>query len=406
MRALWQGGRVKLRRVVVGASLFAVSVAVGVAACSGSSDSTRAGAGERRTTAPVPVPVAPTSATPSTTAAPSDPLTYPGRTWQRAEAGDWSRLDADLARDGSTCVAVVKDGRLVHDAYWNGGSERAGQRIYSITKSLTALLVGMQVDDGSLALDDSASEQVDEWREGPAADVTVRSLLSMTSGRRWSEAADRRMIRATADQTALAVAAAQDREPGEQWVYDNAAAQTLESVLDDVVEDDDVVAMAADRLLGPLGMRDTTWGRDAAGNALTYSGARSTCLDLARVGQLMLTGGQWRGRQLLSTDLVRQITTPSSDLNAAYGLLWWTNATGRIVEIRRQAGFAADRAPYEGRLAPNVPAGAFWALGYGNQYVAVVPEENLVAVRLGARPATPDRVTFDTFTAGVLDALD
>jgi CubicO group peptidase (beta-lactamase class C family) len=56
-------------------------------------------------------------------------------------------------------------------------------------------------------------------------------------------------------------------------------------------------------------------------------------------------------------------------------------------------------------VAPNVPADAFWAFGYGNQYVAVVPSENVVAVRLGSRPATPDRVTFDGFTAGVLDAL-
>ena len=52
-----------------------------------------------------------------------------------------------------------------------------------------------------------------------------------------------------------------------------------------------------------------------------------------------------------------------------------------------------------------MPADAFWALGYGNQYVAVVPSEGVVAVRLGARPATPDRVTFDGFTGGVLDAL-
>jgi CubicO group peptidase (beta-lactamase class C family) len=387
--------------VVVGA------LATVTAACSGS-----AGAPASPTTSTTAT-ASPTPTPAVTTPSPEQTAVFPGRTWQRAEQGDWADLDAELRRDGSTCVAVVKDGRLVHDAYFNGGAERTGGRIYSITKSLTALLAGQQVDDGDLDLDASAAEQVEPWRGTGtgtgtgtgAADVTVRSLLAMTSGRRWSEAADRQMIRSTSDQTAFAVAAAQDAEPGERWVYDNAAAQTLEDVLDDAAPGGDVAAMAGDRLLGPLGMRDTVWGRDAAGNALTYSGATSTCLDLARVGHLMLNEGRWDGRQLLSADLVGQITTPSSTDNAAYGLLWWTNAAGRVVEIRRQAGFTVDREPYDGQIAPNVPADAFWALGYGNQYVAVVPSEGVVAVRLGARPATPDRVTFDGFTGGVLDAL-
>ena len=374
----------------------AVAIVV-VAGCSGSEDGRTAAAATSPTTVATPAPAA-------TTAAPT--ATFPGETWERAGSGDWSGFDAEMQRDGSTCVAVIRDGRLVHDAYWNGGAERTAHRTYSITKSLTALLVGMQVDDGALALDGSASQQVDEWRGTAAEAITVRSLLSMTSGRRWSDATDRQMIRSTDDQTSFAVGAEQQREPGDEWVYDNTAAQALESVLDDATASDDVVAMAQDRLLGPLGMRDTVWGRDAAGNALTYSGGTSTCLDLARVGHLMLNQGEWAGQQLLSRELVREMTTPSSQRNAAYGLLGWNNTPGRVVEILRQSGFATDKPPYEGQLAPNVPADAFWALGYGNQYIAVVPSENVVAVRLGARPATPDRVTFDSFTAGVLDALD
>lgn len=333
------------------------------------------------------------------------PDAFPGERWKRNDQGDWAKLDATLERTGSTCVAVIKDGELVHDAYWNGGSEHRRHRVYSITKSLTSLLVGMAADDGSVEIDATASEGIDEWRVGAAEDVTVRDLLSMTSGRHWDEGTDRRMIRDEADKTTYAVNLPQDHAPGTKWVYDNSAVQALESVLDDTFDTDDVPEIAQDRLLTPLGMRDTVWTRDQAKNALTFSGVESTCLDLARVGHLMLNRGAWDGKQLVSSGFVEQATSPSSRLNAAYGLLWWVNGKGRIVEVLRQAGYAEDKAPYDGQLAPGVPDDAFWAYGYGDQYVAVVPTEGVVAVRLGARPATPDALTFEGFTRGVLKGL-
>lgn len=357
-----------------------------------------------------PTPVAsPTSTAvpaPSAAVTPDEPVAvFPGAEWKESPRGEWGALDADLAAAGSSCVAVVQDGELVHEGYWNGGGADVQVRTYSITKSLTSILTSMAVDDGALALDDPASETVEQWRGGPSADVTVRDLLAQVSGREWSESIDRQLIRGVRDQTGYAVGLGQAGEPGE-WVYDNSGPQVLEQVLaDSMTSDGDVVALAQQRLLDPLGMADTTWPRDGAGQATTYSGVTSTCRDLARVGHLMGSDGQWAGEQLISSPLVESTTTAATEDNAAYGLLWWTNEAGRVVEARRQAGFAEDVAPYQGRLAPNVPADAFWAFGYGNQYIAVVPSENLVAVRLGPRPASPDQVTFDTFTSGVLEAL-
>lgn len=379
------------RRVAAGTAILALALT----ACSS----------EQPEPAPPPRAVPTPSPTPVETS-PEPAAVFPGAEWDEAPRGDWTALDADLAAAGSSCVAVVQDGQLVHEGYWNGGGRDVQVRTYSITKSLTSILVAMAADDGALALDDPASEQVDEWRVGPSTDVTVRDLLAQVSGREWSESIDRQLIRGVTDQTGYAVGLGQARDPGE-WVYDNAGPQVLERVLaESITEDGDVVDLARRRLLDPLGMDDTTWPRDGAGQATTYSGVTSTCRDLARVGHLMASDGQWDGDQLLSTALVEETTSAATEANAAYGLLWWTNEAGRVVEARRQAGFDADIAPYEGRLAPNVPADAFWAFGYGNQYVAVVPSENLVAVRLGPRPATPDQVTFDTFTAGVLQALE
>jgi CubicO group peptidase (beta-lactamase class C family) len=376
----------RMRTVVV------VIALVSVAACTGE--------------LPPPEPKIRTVTLPTLTPQP-EPDIFPGQDWRRGtiKGADFARLDRTLAQSGSTCVSIVKDGRLVHDESWGGTEARTPRRVYSITKSLTSILLGMAADEGALGLDDTASEYVDEWRVGPAAEVSVRDLLSMTSGRHFDEATDSRMIRSAADKSMFSAQLPQDAAPGDQWVYDNSAVQTIESILDDVFEDGDVTAIAEDTLLGPLGMRDTTWPRDQAGNATTYSGVESTCQDLARVGLLMLREGRWGDRQLVSSAYVAEATRPSSDLNAAYGLLWWVNGKGRIVEVLRQAGYPTDKPPYEGQLAPDVPDDAFWAYGYGDQYVAVVPSEGIVAVRLGARPATPDDLTFEDFTRGVLQAL-
>jgi CubicO group peptidase (beta-lactamase class C family) len=385
-------GAVRWRTVAVAGAL------VVVAACTGSPDEPRAPSSPPATTA---------TPTPSPTRAP-EPV-VPGETWSRDEVrgADFAALDAELAATGSSCVAVVKDGVLVHDAHWGGTDERSTRAAYSITKSMTAVLVGMAAADGDLALDDEVARHVDAWRGGASADVTIRDLLANVSGRRWDHDTDYgAMVRRAADKTAFALGLGQGAEPGTVWAYNNSAVQVLEAVLREATGQD-VAELAQERLLAPLGMDDTTWGRDPAGNPTTFSGVESSCHDLARLGLLMMRDGRWAGEQLVPAAFVDEATgRSSSDLNAAYGLLWWVNRPGRVVEVLRAAGFPADKPAYDGRLAPGVPEDAFWAYGYGNEYVAVVPSEGVVAVRLGARPATPDQVTFDGFTRRVLDSLD
>lgn len=327
----------------------------------------------------------------------------PGETWARGEAGDFSELDDRLAVDASSCLAVVRDGELVHEASWGDGSPVP---VYSITKSVTAVLVAMVVADGDLALDDPVARHVPAWRGTASQDVTVRDLMANVSGRQWTYDLDYgQMIRRAPDKTAFAVGLGQDQPPGERWEYNNAAIQVLAAVLESA-SGSSPARLASERLFEPLGMTRTTWPGDPAGNTTTYSGIESTCADLARFGLMLQREGRWGEDQIAPADVLTQATAASSsDLNAAYGLLFWTNREGRVQEVRRAAGFESDVPPRDGRLAPGAPADAFWAFGYGNQYVAVVPSEDVVAVRLGRRPVTPDRVTFESFTVGVLDAL-
>ncbi|MTB87405.1 beta-lactamase family protein [Aeromicrobium senzhongii] len=312
---------------------------------------------------------------------------------------DFTALDRLVDASGSTCTVVLRGDEVVHEH--PAGSRHATRRVYSITKSVVGVLLAIAASENALSLDDPVSRHVPRW-PAESGDVTIRHLMSMTSGRAWTEALDAAMIR-SADQTAAALATGQQDAPGTAWQYDNLASQVLSAVLTSAVGD--LEAYADDRLFAPLGLTDTSWSRDRAGTITTYAGIVSSCADLARLGVMMRDEGRFEGRQVLPAAAVAELTTPSSELNAAYGLLWWTNASGRVQEVRRAAGFDQDREPYRGRLAPAAPADAFWALGWGNQLVAVVPSADTVAVRLGPKPSGPDDLTIDGFTAAVLEGL-
>lgn len=309
---------------------------------------------------------------------------------------DFAGLDDLAARTASTCTLVMRGDEVVHE--YPTDSRAVTRRVYSITKSVVSILALIAAEDGLLDLDAPVARYVDGWPEASDG-VTVRHLLSMTSGREWTAALDQQMIGST-DQTAAALAVGQQDRPGTRWRYDNLAAQALSPVLGAAVGD--IEDFARDRLFEPLGLRDTTWERDGAGQVKTYAGIVSSCRDLARLGMLLRDGGEFDGRRILTAGATSELTTTSSDLNAAYGLLWWTNTEGRVTEVRRAAGFPDDRPPYEGRLAPSAPADAFWALGWGNQLLTVMPSADLVAVRLGPKPDDPEILTFETFTSEVL----
>jgi CubicO group peptidase (beta-lactamase class C family) len=145
------------------------------------------------------------------------------------------------------------------------------------------------------------------------------------------------------------------------------------------VTGDDIGVMTKHWLTGPLGMSDTSWRQRpwvAPGMDASSIGLCTTARDLARLGELMLAGGVWRGRRIVSRGYVEAAVTPSQSLNMAYGLLWWLN--GR--SLRTGPGMS-DRA-----LADAAPSDMYAAQGALGRKVYVVPSLALVVVRLGDAP--------------------
>jgi CubicO group peptidase (beta-lactamase class C family) len=338
---------------------------------------------------------------------------YPGDEWAAVEPGDagfdparLDRLAAQAEAAGSACLVVTRNGEVVDERYWQGMTADTPREAFSVTKSVTSTLVGIAQDEGLLDLAEPAAEHIPQWSGTPAEAVTVENLLSNDSGRHWDFATDYGgMAINAADKTAFAVDLAQDDAPGEVWAYNNSAIQTLSSVLESAAGQSPV-DFARTRLFEPLGMRHSELTTDAAGNALTYAGMKTTCLDLARFGHLMLRDGVWGGEPVVSPDYVEQATGESSTpLNAAYGWLWWLNHRGPIGSPRLATTGAADAPIADGQLVPDAPDDVFWALGFQNQIVAVIPSEGVVAVRMGGSPPPGSPFTQAELTIGVLDAL-
>ena len=150
----------------------------------------------------------------------------------------------------SVTTKVFVDGELVHQNL-NAAVDRPW-RVYSITKSVVSLLVGIAEAEGLLALEDPVARFVPQWRESASQEVTIRELLSMTSGRESTASLDDEMISIANDQTAYAIDLGQAATPGAQWHYDNIAAQILEPVL--TAATGDLVEFAQERLFTPLNL--------------------------------------------------------------------------------------------------------------------------------------------------------
>ena len=337
----------------------------------------------------------------------------PGEKWSHVrpgkvgfDIGELNAISHKLQGSNSTCFAVIRDGKVAHDSYFRGGGDDSPTSAYSITKSFTSVLVGIAADNGDLSLDDKASKYIPEWRGTPSEDVTIRDLLSNTSGRHWDLETDYgKMAFGVPDKTTFSIGLGQDEPPGQVWTYNNSAIQTLQAVLKKATGTEPAV-YGQKYLFDPLGMRNSTWGTDEAGNSTTFTGIVTTCLDLARFGLLMLHDGKWNGKQIVSSEFVRESTGgAASKLNAAYGLLWWVNDKGPVLGAATALGGGTRENPEATRLAPSAPKDTFWALGAGRQMVAVIPSKDIVAVRMGAAPADPEAVTPDTFTTAVVDAL-
>ncbi len=317
-----------------------------------------------------------------------DEFVYPEPDWSTELPEDHGLSSAGLAAmatvaDGSdsNCLLVSQAGVIVGEWYWNDfGPDTDQANVYSVSKSITSALVGIAVEQGELDLE--APVGFGEWQASESDAVTTRNLISNDSGRQWSFDLDYLQLGFQADQTQFAIDLDHQHPIGTWWEYNNAAIQTLERVLG-TATGTDVGVFAEQELFGKIHM-SSTMGRDSEGNPLTYQGVSASCRDLARFGYLYLRRGRWAGGvQVVPEAWVAESTTPSTDLNSAYGFMWWLNQPGHWV-----LPSAPVRTEGDGQIAPDAPTELFAAIGAFGQLIVVDPTTESVWVRLGPTDLT------------------
>lgn len=298
-----------------------------------------------------------------------DPCAEDRRSLQRTV--EWA-----LAHQTDSLI-IARGDCILTETYARGAAAESPQEVYSITKAMTAVLLGMAIEQGRIdSLDVPASRYFPEWSAAPRNQVTLRHLASMTSGVVDPGAA----VPAGLDPFAYVRLMPLEAEPGTRWRYNNWSYRLLFPILAQAFGKP-LKEASRELLFEPLGMTHTTWVdfAQAPGDAPVY--VRSTARDVARFGQFLLAGGEG----LISREFLAEAASPSQPLNPAYGLLFWLNRepTGYTLP----SGFHAA----EGRLLPSAPADLVAGFGARRHKLLVAASRNLVIVRFGEPvPGLPD----------------
>jgi CubicO group peptidase (beta-lactamase class C family) len=351
-------------------------------------------------------PATPPAATPSSRATPRAPASRPRIDYVALEAEIEKAITiGPVTLDNVRAVLVNVDGESKIAHYRHGFTEEDHGHVFSITKSVLSILIGIAVADGLIAdIDQPLSALLPKHREamsGDTAKVTLRHLMTMSGGFNnefpggfvWEEYAKpgRSFVKVLLERR-------QEFEPGRVFHYSDVSAHLVAAVLAAALERADgdrprtVLDYASEKLFDPLGISTSSafsqalpdpflttefvtagfgWGSDPNGIQLGGFGLRLTAPDMMKIGELYRRDGVWNGQQIVPSAWIRQCTSPSTfetkiggPSDDEYGLLWW------IIGKPKQVGY--------------------YATGFGGQRIVVLPKWRAVIVYLSDVQPEPD----------------
>ncbi len=286
-----------------------------------------------------------------------------------------------LERTYTNALLILKDGRVVSEIYRNGSSANSRFIGWSMTKSITSVLIGCALEDGYLtSLDVPISDLLTELQGGGYEGVTVRQVMQMRSGVDYEERYDfanpgtaasnhiAALVKNVARFVDPARRIARLYPPGSHFQYKTLDTAVLGWLLERVTNMS-VAAYTTQCLWEPLGAEADGYyimdGPPGIGREFSGAGFNATLRDFARFGQMVLDGGVAEGRRVVPAAWLAESTAPGEPETSegGYGLQWWTLADSE----------------------------AFAAIGLQGQQIFIDPASRTVIVKLSYYPPGDNR---------------
>ncbi|MBF6179015.1 serine hydrolase domain-containing protein [Nocardia otitidiscaviarum] len=305
-----------------------------------------------------------------------------GREFERARP-ESTGLDSALLADALAFAAtrnrlnvqVFRHNCLIGEGPTNAQTGNTPWNVWSITKSVVALLAGIAWDRGRLDI----GAPIDRYLPpglGSAKhrSLTVEHLLTESSGLRIGVITEgfSGVIPIDPNSAVQALGVPFDYEPGTRFVYSQRNVDLLAYVIERAVGEP-LQRFAQREFFDPLGIPPTDyyWARDRSGNTYGYAHLMIPPNDLARIGMLVAAGGDWGGRRIVSEAYLRQAITPSAT-SSCYGYLFWLGPG------------CAENPEF-------LPDDVYSMSGLGLQHVYIVPSLDLMVVWTGVFGTHTDR---------------
>lgn len=294
--------------------------------------------------------------------------------WQKDSLYNKTSLPKNLVQDlkdsNSASFLVIKNGKLVHEEYWDGYNQNSKTNSFSIAKGVTVMLLGKAIEENKI---ESLHQKYSDFFGSYAnvefgKNLTLGELASMEAGLNWNEDYKSPFLpnaKAYYGKSLEEAVFLRDfkNEPGKKFEYQSGATQLLGFALRKSMQKT-LAAYASEKFWKPLGMeQNAAWTTDDFGMEKAFCCIHSTSRDFAKLGQLFLNDGKFGDMQILDASFVEKMRTPTKLSNGIYGMGLWINNDSALKH--------------------------YYFQGLYGQYIIIVPEKNLVIVRTGTHKDQP-----------------
>ena len=264
-------------------------------------------------------------------------------------------------------LLIANNDTLIEESYFNGKTPTALMDVQSITKSILSLLVGIAIDKEYIANENvpilTYFPEESELFTGKKKEITIKHLLNHTAGLNWKGYLEHEDFLQSQDPVKYVLAKEIENTPGEKYNYNSGGTHLL-SVIISKVTGKTTLDFAKEVLFKPLQIDSLNWSKlndgiyDGAGFGLSMNPK-----DLIKIGQLMLDNGNIGGNQIISQNWIRK----SFDVSEKKATNW---------------GIRKSKHGYGWYSAVNDEREIFYSMGYGGQFIFIIPSTKKVIVCL------------------------